>query len=199
MQDNKDKEFHKITANEPPRDLARLLNRFIAPKSTVIDLGCGAGIDSLFFIENGHSVIAIDREVSVIEEKKNALEKEAYDRLSIVKADFNEMIYPQADAIYASYSLPFCGTSRLTETWKDQFETLKPKTVIGIVLFGQKDAWYGHNDYLAFHSDEEVKRLLESFEIKHYENVEYEGKCMSFDGSTMDKHWNVINIIAFKK
>lgn len=199
MQKNIDKEFQRITANGPARDLAILLNDIIAENSIVIDLGCGSGIDSQHFVENGHTVIAIDREVSVIEEKKKALAKEQFDRLNIVKADFNEMDLPKANVVYASYSLPFCGNLQFNNTWKKQFETLNVETIVGIVLFGQKDEWYGSNEYLIFHSDEEVKALFNTFEILHYENVEYEGECMSSDGSIMNKHWNVINVVAVKK
>lgn len=199
MNNNSDKEFQKITADEPPRDLAILLNSFIPSNSTIVDLGCGSGIDSLYFIENGHFVIAIDREISVIRDKKKKLGEDEQSRLSILKADFNEITYPKADVIYASYSLPFCGSQNFLTTWDKHFETLKPNTAVGIVLFGQKDEWYAHNDYLAFHSDEEAKSLFKTFDIRHYENIEYLGKCMSSDGSIIDKHWNVINIVAYKK
>ena len=194
----KDKDFHSITANEPPRDLAILLNSMIKENATVLDLGCGAGVDSQYFLENGHSVIAVDREVTTIEEKKKAIDNALAHRLQVIKADFNDLDFPKADVIYASYSLPFCGKSNFSATWQNQFETLPKGTVIGIVLFGHQDAWFGHNDYLVFHSEEEAKALLNAFEINHYENLVYEGTCMSSDGSTIDKLWHVMNIVAVK-
>src|SRR5574344_353016 len=74
-----------------------------------IDLGCGAGNDSIYMIQNGWKVIAIDSEVSVIEERNKELTIQQQNRLQIINKKFEEVQLTEADLILANYSIPFCN------------------------------------------------------------------------------------------
>ena len=54
--------YYENTKNSPPHLLIKkFINMNIKPKNA-IDLGCGAGRDTIFLIKNGWNVLAIDKE-----------------------------------------------------------------------------------------------------------------------------------------
>ena len=65
--------YYKKTKNAlPHKNVQKVLEMDIIP-GNAIDLGCGAGRDTICLIKNGWNVLAIDREdtKSLIEEKLN--------------------------------------------------------------------------------------------------------------------------------
>ncbi len=91
-----------------PHDLADELDKCLAPRSTVLELGCGAGRDAVRLAEAGHRVVACDF-------SDTALQEFAADatRLGIAqrRQDLAELPYLFADngfdAVYARLSLHY--------------------------------------------------------------------------------------------
>ena len=79
------------------------LSRFLSalPEgSTILDLGCGSGRDSLYFIENGHLVTALDSC------KALALKASNHIGQNVLVQDFRSMSLPtKFDGIWACASL----------------------------------------------------------------------------------------------
>lgn len=195
---NHDNKYQENTKNESPRQLAKRFLNYLSERSTIIDLGAGAGVDSLFFADSGHSVCAIDREVSVLEARLDEKRDTYSNNVSVMKGDFYNITLPECDAIYASYSLPFCATSSFNEKWLSIDTQLKVGTLIAIVLFGDNDDWCRNTERFTFHSTESANLMLDNYEILFLDNSEYDGKSMRPNGDIVDKHWHVIEIIAKK-
>ena len=101
--------FYNATMNKKTSALIQrfFLNKYNEklPGNTAIDLGCGAGNDTMFLLEKGFKVIAIDQEEKVkdIIENKN-LNKE---NLKLIIDDFSKIEIPNTDLILANFSLFF--------------------------------------------------------------------------------------------
>ena len=70
---NKIHEYYKNTKNAlPHKNVQKVLEMHIIP-GNAIDLGCGAGRDTICLIKNGWNVLAIDKEETkgLVEEKLN--------------------------------------------------------------------------------------------------------------------------------
>ena len=83
---------------------------------SAIDLGCGAGRDTVFLIKNGWKVTAIDRENTkkIIEQNLDEVEKE---RLKFICQNFESIKLETNDLVVANFSLPFCNRDYFSEFW----------------------------------------------------------------------------------
>lgn len=193
------KKYQELNKDEAPRRLATTLLEYISEKSKIVDIGCGAGMDSLYFLEKGHAVVAIDREIGVIEALKGQLEDSLKHRLEIIKADFMEQTIPSADILYASYSLPFCPPQRFDEFWSNLEKSVQANGIIAATFFGINDDWFKNSDYITFHERDFLMNLFKSYDIKNFYEEEFEGDFVSREGTIESKHWHVFEIIAQRK
>ena len=70
-QDNvKWEKYYQMVAGRPPREFLRRVFRRVPETGRAIDLGCGAGIESRLMLEKGWRVLAIDQQVTAIEQLK---------------------------------------------------------------------------------------------------------------------------------
>lgn len=194
-----DNKYQENTKNKEPGELAIRLINYIPPSSTVLDLGAGAGVDSRYFVDNGHYVTAIDRETAVISEIIESPDSLHAGKINVIQDDFYHMNLPICDVIYANYSLPFCETAKFPDQWLKLESQIKIGAIIAFVFFGKNDDWNNNTDKYTFHSTEDVLSLLKNYEIMHLVEKEYDGKSMRPNGEIVQKHWNVIEVIAKKR
>ena len=74
-------EYHKVTNNIPPRkNIVNFINNYKELSGKAIDIGCGAGNDTIYLIQNNWNVLAIDGSdvENSIKEKLNDEEKEKF-------------------------------------------------------------------------------------------------------------------------
>ncbi len=193
-----DQKYQEKSKNKEPAELAKKLLPFIPPHLKILDLGAGAGKDSRFFVDNGHSVTAIDRETTVISEAMENQDGLYSQSISVIKGDFYNMSLSNCDVIYANYSLPFCATSDFPLKWLNLDSQVKVGTIVAYIFFGKNDDWKNSTEKFTFHSKEDVKNLLDQYEILHIEDKKYNGSSMRPSGEIVEKHWNIIELIAQK-
>ena len=164
-------------------------------KGKAIDLGCGAGRDTIFLIKNNWNVLAIDREDTkdIISSKLN---DEELRRFRFNRQDFENIKLEENDLIVANFSLPFCNKKDFKEFWN---------TIVGSILedgyfvgtfLGLNDSWVDMKENVVFLSKEQVLELFEnSFEIIKFEEIEKDEKTAL--GKL--KHWHIYEIIAKKR
>ena len=145
-------------------------------KHTLLELGAGAGYDSLFFMQNGFSVTAVDLSGEMVKKCKEknieAFELDFY-HLSALNKKF--------DCIYAINTLLHVPQSDLPQVLKEILLTLDDDGLFFMGLYGGEDIeteWVNRDvseasRFFAFHSEKTLKETLSHyFEILHFESFD---------------------------
>jgi len=161
--------------------------------SLALDLGCGAGRDSLELLRRGWKVFAIDANEQAIDmvRRRASLAKAIGIKLKVAR--FESTDFPECSLVNAAYSLPFCPPEVFPKVWQRVSRALKGGGRFSGQLFGIHDEWVT-DERMNFHARKEVLSLLKSFEVESLEELEEDGKTSS--GSP--KHWHVFHIVARK-
>ncbi len=174
-----------------------IVKKFISMSPTpkkAIDLGCGAGRDTIYLIEHGWNVLAIDREnvERLIFEKLN---QEQQKRLKFSKQNFENVKLEDANLIVANFSLPFCNKIYFNEFWNKVINSISKEGYFVGNFFGIKDSWHTEKKQMVFLTENEILDLFrESFSIIELNEIENDGKT----AIGTFKHWHIYNIIAKK-
>ena len=83
---------------------------------SAIDIGCGAGRDTIFLIKNGWNVIAIDREDNekLIKSKLNSEEQKKFE---FECQNFENISLKDNNLVVSNFSLPFCSKNYFSNFW----------------------------------------------------------------------------------
>jgi trans-aconitate methyltransferase len=158
-----------------------------------IDLGCGDGTESALLLERGWNVLAIDGEPAAIRHLLSKVPKDRQARLQTQVATFEEATLPSADLIHASFSLPFCAPQHFNAFWAKIVDALQPGGRFAGQFFGVRDSWANETDR-TFHTEDQVRAMLEDFEIEFFQEHDEDGPSASGP-----KHWHFFTVIARKK
>ena len=129
--------YYKNTKNALPHEnIKKFLEIDILP-GNAIELGCGAGRDTICLIKNGWNVLAIDREDTkgLIEEKINENELE---KLRFSVQNFENIKLEKNNLIVSNYSIPFCGKKYFKEFWNKIEESIEKGRIFCWQLFWSK-------------------------------------------------------------
>lgn len=165
-------------------------------KKSALDIGSGTGCDSLYLLEHGFSVKALDQDCNAIEILKHKIgtsyrETVTYEHTSIqnYKIDSNSF-----DLINASFSLPFCCKADFKSIWESIHKGLKSNGRFSGQLFGVNDDWSVIPE-MSFFTNEEIDDLLQGYTPEYYKEIDEDGKIA--DGTI--KHWHLFNLVLKKK
>jgi SAM-dependent methyltransferase len=193
-------EYYEATANGLPwGTLKKALALSESEKSEkrggrlAIDLGCGAGRDTLELLHRGWRVLAIDNQPEAMMFLRSAVPPSQRRRLRTRLASFETVRLPKSDLINASYSIPFCRPERFDAFWRKIVASLRSGGWFSAHFFGVRDEWVGSED-LTFQTSAQVKALLNEFEKKYFRDREWDGRT----ASGKRKHWHVISVVARK-
>lgn len=189
------KKYYEVTKESRPHKLTqKFINMKIIPDKA-IDLGCGAGRDTVYLIKNGWKVLAIDKENSkeYIDLKLNEEERK---NLKFQCQDFENIKLEKVKLIVANFSIPFCSKDKFKDLWNSITQNIIQNGYFVGNFFGLKDSWADNKDKKIFLSKDEVLKMFESsFEIIDFQEIEKDGET-ALNGV---KHWHIYNIIARKK
>lgn len=187
--------YYEVTKESRPHKLTqKFINMKIIPDKA-IDLGCGAGRDTVYLIKNGWKVLAIDKENSkeYIDLKLNEEERKNF---KFQCQDFENIKLEKVKLIVANFSIPFCSKDKFEDLWNSITQNIIQNSYFVGNFFGLKDSWAYNKDKKIFLSKDEVLKLFESyFEIIDFQEIEKDGET-ALNGV---KHWHIYNIIARKK
>ena len=184
------KEYYKATMNNKP---SGLISKFFNCKyneklngNTAIDLGCGAGNDTLFLLNNGFNVTAIDRE----EEVENILETRYHgDNLNIIIDDFSKINLPSTNLLLANFSLLF--SSNLDQTMYNIQKSLNKNGFLLCNIIGKEDDWANIRTSV---TREELLDYFIDYDIKYFSEEKYYKDSFQ----EKNKYWHMYTIIARK-
>jgi len=149
-------------------------------KSTLLELGAGAGYDSLYFMENGFNVVAIDLSIEMV---NKCIEK----GIEVYELDFYKLssLNRNFDSIYAINTLLHVPKSDLLQVLKEINNVLNNNGLFYMGLYGGSDKeneWVKSDvsdipRFFSFHSEQYLRSVLENiFEIIDFEQIKLDDK-----------------------
>lgn len=120
--------FYENTKNAMPHENVKRLIEIENKKGNAIDLGCGAGRNTVFLIKNNWNVTAIDREDTrnIIESNLNI---EELKRFKFICQDFKNIKLDKNDLIVSNFSLPFCNKKIFNEFWNKIIDSINTNRI----------------------------------------------------------------------
>ena len=191
---NIEKFYNKTESEKPRNNVKYFIDKVKCNPGNAIELGCGAGNDTVYLIKNNWNVFAIDRE-DVEERIARRLNNEELSRFRFQKENFENLKLEENNLIVANYSLPFCNKDKFSELWnKINDSILKDGYFVGN-FFGINDEWKNTKEEITFLTKKQVIDLFKEFEIIEFKEVEKD----DFTGLGKMKHWHIFDVIAKKK
>lgn len=109
-------QYYENTENAIPNPtIEKFIKMNIEPKFA-IDLGCGAGRDTIYLIKKGWRVLAIDRE-NTKERINNKLSDKEKEKFNFQCQSFEDIQLEKNNLLAANFSIPFCDKQYFDEFW----------------------------------------------------------------------------------
>lgn len=119
----------------------------------MVDLGCGAGNDSVYFANKGFDVLATDFSEFII--KKNTKKYESAPHLTFEVLDMSIMPYNftnnKFDLIYSHLSLHYFSHETTKKIFDELYRILKPTGLLCFVCKSPEDPLYGKGKEIEKH------------------------------------------------
>ena len=190
MKEFKWEDFYKITKDRPPWPLLVQAVSLLSQKKDALDLGCGAGRDTRFLLEQGFTVTAVDNDPHAIA----LLADFPQDRLRAVQASFEAFEFETYDLINAHFALPFTSEDRFHEVFARIKHALNADGIFVGQFFGVNDEWNTPGNQMTFLTREQAEAELKDLRILEFREEDVDSHVA--DGTP--KHWHVFHIIAQK-
>lgn len=187
------KNYYDLTKNAKPHMNVEKFISLNIDAEKAIDLGCGAGRDTVELLKNNWKVLSIDKENTrqIIEEQLNNIELKNFE---FIQGDFTQLPLQKTNLIVANFSIPFCNKEYFKDLWKKLNAILLNEGYFVGNFFGKNDSWINSKKNMVFLSKKEVMNLFNDFEIIQFKDIEKDTKTV--EGEL--KHWHVYDIIAKK-
>jgi SAM-dependent methyltransferase len=181
--------YEENEGREPRELLLEALSTYEEPGQAV-DLGCGAGIETLAMLTRGWRVFATDAEEEAIERVRRRVPPELAKRLQTLVARMEDVELPPADLLLASFSLFFCDPGRFADVWQTIGGSLAGGGRFVGELLGDHDTWAPDDDTSSF-SASEARALFDGWAIERFDEEEEDGEACNGP-----KHWHVFHVVA---
>lgn len=181
-------DFYQITKNRPPWPRLVRAAALLESRGRALDLGCGAGRDTRYLLEQGFEVTAVDREAASLA----ALADLPVDRLHLVQSAFEDFAFERYDLINAHFALPFTNKELFPMVFARLKASLNPGGIFVGQFFGVNDTWNTPDSSMTFFTREQAQKQLEGLDIAEFEEEDQDGETA--DGTL--KHWHVHHMIA---
>lgn len=158
-------------------------------KGNALDLGCGCGGNSLWLAKSGFQVLAVDKNLELIDCFKKRINKSKHKKkIKIVKSEIEHFVWPKGklDFILAVSVLHFLSLKDATRVIVQIKKSFNNEGVVFIRIFSNKNG--GNFPYLPTEKDFKKQfNALRTIYFKHYFVKDKEGHG----------HW-VMDLVAKK-
>jgi tellurite methyltransferase len=163
-----------------------------SPNALAVDLGCGAGVETLALIEQGWHVLAVDQQAAAINAVIDLVPAPWQAQLETQVCAFEDLVLPPASLIYAGFSLPFCPPKAFNRFWDRLRSALLPGGLFAAQFFGKHDNWaQGAASDLTLHTEAQLRQRLQGWHIEQL--LEIERNEALPEGH---KHWHYFSVLA---
>ena len=184
--------YHRTINAKVNYNVKKFIELGIEPGNAV-ELGCGAGRDTIYLIRNGWNVLAIDRE-NVKPIIMTKLEEKELKQFKFLKQIFEDIELEKNNLVVANFSLPFCNKNNFKELWNTINDSiLKDGYFVGN-FFGENDEWKKTKEKMTFLTKKQVIELFKDFQIIEFDEIEKDNPT----ALGKMKHWHIFNVIAKK-
>ena len=111
------KKYYENTEGALPNPTVKEFIDMNIKPTNAIDLGCGAGRDTIFLINNGWNVLSIDRE-NTKEIISSKLDNEKIKKFRFKSQNFEDIELEKTNLIVSNFSIPFCDKKHFNKFWK---------------------------------------------------------------------------------
>lgn len=156
--------------NKPSEHIDEVLTS-IVPPSRILDLGCGAGNNSVYLSNLGYDVVGVD-----LSDKMLAIAQRKKSKATFIKMDIGALTFSENsfDHIIAAYSLCYLPKKEILSCLRSLYKILKKDGLIFIELQEGKSEEITRPEPfnpklildLNVVSEKEIKKLLESAHFK---------------------------------
>jgi tellurite methyltransferase len=183
-------DYYASNADREPREmLFETLDSFRMPGEAV-DLGCGAGIDTVAMLERGWRVLATDAEEEAIALLRQRVPSALVPRLRTRVARMEALELPRVDLVWAGFSLFFCRPERFEDVWTRIGRSIVPGGRFAGQILGERDTWASDEDITSFRRAD-AESLLDGWAVERFDEEENDGEACSGP-----KHWHVFHVVA---
>ena len=183
--------YYDNTKNAEPNYIVKEFIKLNVRPGNAVELGCGAGRDTVYLIKNGWNVLAIDKE-NVKYRIVEKLSKDELKKFKFSKQKFECIELEKNDLIVSNFSLSFCNKNDFEKLWnKIRNSILNDGYFVGN-FFGNNDEWKNIKEEMTFLTKRQTIQLFKDFEIIKFKEVEKDG----LTGSGKIKHCHIFNVIA---
>ena len=196
--------YNEDGVTERPSDFAQFcLNNYKNEYGSIIDIGCGNGRDTFFFLKHSIQSIGIDQSEIVIEENKAKSSKLGLDG-SFIRGDFSKIDFDSICdgpySIYSRFTLHAINYKDEDELFEYLLTSINLKYLF-IEVRSIRDSLYGEGKKVGLHEfvtshyrrfiDPQVlkSKIIKSFNIKYFE------VSQNFSKTQTEDPW-LIRIIA---
>lgn len=126
--------YYENTENALPHPMVKkFINMNVKPKNAV-DLGCGAGRDTIYLIKNGWKVLSIDKE-DTREFISSKLDNEEIERFNFKCQNFESIELDNNNLLVANFSIPFCNKNYFNDFWNKISNSILEERILRWELF----------------------------------------------------------------
>ena len=157
----------------------------------VLDLGAGAGADSLQFARRGWHVHAYDSDDTLaarLVENERMSGSVTFHHTAIEDVE----AFPAAQIVYSTYTLGLLGPAALPEGWTKLVHARPRGGVRAVDFFGTNDSWAELPDVATLRL-EEIDAMFRDFHVIDRSVRDEDGRFLADK-----KHWHVITTLARK-
>ena len=116
---------------------------YMLPQSTVLELNCGTGIDSVYFAKQGHSVLATDNAEGMLNTLNQKIAQNNIQHIETMRCSFNNLENIQErqfDYVFSNFGGLNC-TDKLDKVLTDIDRLLKPGGYFSLVIMPTVCPW----------------------------------------------------------
>lgn len=180
------KEYFNRTVNIKMDDLYEEFEKYLYPGAKILDLGCGSGRDSKYFLAKGYEVVSVDGSYEMCKLAEEYIGNTVYN-IKFEDLNYND----EFDAIWASASLLHVKKHSLLQVMNEVIRALKDQGVLYASWKYGSGPRCEDNRYYYDLSRGEICELLESNSaevIKTWRSQDNLGRADSWVNILVKKH-----------